>query len=70
MEYLINVHLPPTYGMNHDSYPVIYYTDALFATEMFVFFTISRSNRWLEESRRDPRVLNVERISQLRLAPG
>ena len=25
MEYLINVHLPPAYGMNEDSYPVIYY---------------------------------------------
>ena len=24
MEYLINVHLPPTYGINEDSYPVIY----------------------------------------------
>ena len=34
MEYLINVHLPPTYGMNEDSYPVIYYTDAFFATEI------------------------------------
>ena len=34
MEYLINVHLPPTYGMNEDSYPVIFYTDALFATEI------------------------------------
>lgn len=33
MEYLINVHLPPTYGMNEDSYPVIYYPDAFFATE-------------------------------------
>ena len=32
MEYLINVHLPPTYGKNEDSYPVIYiwYTDAFF----------------------------------------
>ena len=36
MEYLINVHLPPTYGMNEDRYPVIYYTDAFFATEMVV----------------------------------
>ena len=34
MEYLINVHLPPTYGMNEDSYPVIYYPDAFFATEV------------------------------------
>ncbi len=34
MEYLINVHLPLTYGMNQDSYPVIYYTDAFFATEI------------------------------------
>ena len=34
MEYLINVHLPLTYGMNEDSYPVIYYTDAFFATEI------------------------------------
>ncbi len=34
MEYLINVHLPPTYGMSEDSYPVIYYTDAFFATEI------------------------------------
>ncbi len=34
MEYLINVHLPPTYGMNEDSYPVIYYSDAFFATEI------------------------------------
>ena len=34
MEYLINVHLPPTYGMSEDSYPVIYYTDAFFATEV------------------------------------
>ena len=34
MEYLINVHLPPTYGMNEESYPVIYYTDAFFATEI------------------------------------
>ncbi len=33
MEYLINVHLPPTYGMNEDSYPVIYYPDAFFAME-------------------------------------
>ena len=33
MDYLINVHLPPTYGMNEDSYPVIYYPDAFFATE-------------------------------------
>ena len=30
MEYLINVHLPLSYGMNQDSYPVIYYTDAFF----------------------------------------
>ena len=36
MEYLINVHLPPTYGMNGDSYPVIYYTDAFFATEIVI----------------------------------
>ena len=34
MEYLINVHLPPAYGTNEDSYPVIYYTDAFFATEI------------------------------------
>ena len=34
MEYLINVHLPPTYGMSEDSYPVIYYTDAFFGTEI------------------------------------
>jgi len=34
MEYLINVHLPITYGMNQNSYPVIYYTDAYFATEI------------------------------------
>ena len=34
MEYLINVHLPLTYGMNEDSYPVIYYTDAFFSTEI------------------------------------
>ena len=34
MEYLINVHLPLTYGMNEDRYPVIYYTDAFFATEI------------------------------------
>ncbi len=34
MEYLVNVHLPPTYGMNDDSYPVIYYTDAFVATEI------------------------------------
>ncbi len=34
MEYPINVHLPPTYGMNEDSYPVIYYTDAFFTTEI------------------------------------
>ena len=34
MEYFINVHLPLTYGMNQDSYPVIYYTDAFFATEI------------------------------------
>lgn len=34
MEYLINVHLPLSYGMNQDSYPVIYYTDAFFATEI------------------------------------
>ena len=33
MEYLINVHLPLTYGMSEDSYPVIYYPDAFFATE-------------------------------------
>ena len=30
MEYLINVHLPLTYGTNQDRYPVIYYTDAFF----------------------------------------
>ena len=34
MEYLINVHLPLTYGMNQDSYPVVYYTDAFFTTEI------------------------------------
>jgi len=34
MEYLINVHLPLSYGMNQDSYPVIYDTDAFFATEI------------------------------------
>ena len=34
MEYLINVHLPITYNMSQDSYPVIYYTDAFFATEI------------------------------------
>ena len=34
MEYLINVHMIPTYGMNKDSYPVIYYMDAYFATEI------------------------------------
>ena len=34
VEYLINVHLPLTYGMNEDSYPVIYYTDAFFTTEI------------------------------------
>ena len=34
MEYLINVHLPLTYGMNEDSYPVIYYTDAFVCTEI------------------------------------
>ena len=34
MEYLINVHLPPTYGMSEDTYPVIYYTDAFFCTEI------------------------------------
>ena len=34
MEYLINVHLPPTYDMSQDSYPVIYYTDAFFTTEI------------------------------------
>ena len=34
MEYLINVHLPPTYGMNKDSYPAIYYPDAFVGTEI------------------------------------
>ena len=34
MEYLINVHLPLTYGMNEDSYPVNYYSDAFFGTEI------------------------------------
>ncbi len=34
MEYPINVHLPPTYGINEDSYPVIYYTDAFVCTEI------------------------------------
>ena len=34
MEYLIHVHLPPAYGMNGDSYPVIYYTDAFVCTEI------------------------------------
>ena len=34
VEYLINVHLPLNYGMSEDSYPVIYYTDAFFATEI------------------------------------
>ncbi len=34
MEYLINVHLPPTYGMSEDTYPVIYYTDAFVCTEI------------------------------------
>ena len=33
MEYLINVHLPLTYGMNEHSYPVIYYPDAFVGTE-------------------------------------
>jgi predicted alpha/beta superfamily hydrolase len=33
-EYLINVHLPLTYGMTDESYPVIYYTDAYFCTEV------------------------------------
>ncbi len=32
--YLINVHVPLTYGMNEDSYPAIYYPDAFFATEI------------------------------------
>ena len=30
----LTFHLPPTYGMNEDSYPVIYYSDAFFATEI------------------------------------
>ena len=34
MEYLINVLLPLTYGMTDASYPVIYYTDAFFCTEV------------------------------------
>ncbi len=34
MEYRINVHLPLTYGMSEDSYPVIYYTDAFVCTEI------------------------------------
>jgi len=34
VEYLVNVHLPMTYGMNEGSYPVIYYTDAFFCTEI------------------------------------
>ena len=45
MEYLINVHLPLTYGMNQDSYPVIYYTDAFFATE-----TVTGTKKILEVS--------------------
>ena len=34
MEYLINVHLPLTYGMTDESYPVIFYTDAFICTEI------------------------------------
>ena len=34
VEYLINVHLPMTYGMNENTYPVIYYTDAFVCTEI------------------------------------